>query len=103
MKCAARCLATAAVLVATMSTIVHSQQPALNTGQRQGGAEQATPAQRLMGDIAPKLAELTDKVLFGDVWEHPGALEARSQPGDGQCVDRDEPARSDSLSPGAGA
>jgi 4-carboxymuconolactone decarboxylase len=72
MKCAARCLATAAVLVATMSTIVHSQQPALNTGQRQGGAEQATPAQRLMDDIAPKLAELTDKVLFGDVWERPG-------------------------------
>lgn len=25
-----------------------------------------------MGDIAPKLAELTDKVLFGDVWERPG-------------------------------
>lgn len=32
----------------------------------------ATPepsaAQRLVGDIAPKLAELTDEVLFGDVW-----------------------------------
>jgi 4-carboxymuconolactone decarboxylase len=28
-----------------------------------------TPAQRLMGDIAPKLADLTDSVLFGDVWE----------------------------------
>jgi 4-carboxymuconolactone decarboxylase len=27
-----------------------------------------TPAQRLVGDIAPKLAELTDDVLFGDVW-----------------------------------
>jgi 4-carboxymuconolactone decarboxylase len=23
-------------------------------------------------DIIPKLAELTDKVLFGDVWERPG-------------------------------
>jgi 4-carboxymuconolactone decarboxylase len=30
---------------------------------------QPTPAQKLMGDIAPKLAELTDNVLFGDVWE----------------------------------
>lgn len=30
-----------------------------------------TPAQRLMGDIAPKLADLTDSVLFGDVWERP--------------------------------
>ncbi len=26
-------------------------------------------AQKLMGDIAPKLADLTDNVLFGDVWE----------------------------------
>lgn len=26
-------------------------------------------AQALMGDIAPKLAELTDQVLFGDVWQ----------------------------------
>jgi 4-carboxymuconolactone decarboxylase len=24
-----------------------------------------------MGDIAPKLADLTDSVLFGDVWERP--------------------------------
>lgn len=28
-------------------------------------------AQRLVGDIAPKLAELTDDVLFGDVWARP--------------------------------
>ena len=26
-------------------------------------------AQQLMGDLAPKLAELTDDVLYGDVWE----------------------------------
>jgi len=31
-----------------------------------------TRAQQLMGDVAPKLAELTDNVLFGDVWERPG-------------------------------
>ena len=31
-----------------------------------------TPAQRLVGDFAPKLAELTDHVLFGDVWERSG-------------------------------
>ena len=30
-----------------------------------------TPAQRLVGDFAPKLAELTDDVLFGDVWARP--------------------------------
>ncbi len=28
-------------------------------------------AQKTIGDIAPKLAELTDDVLFGDVWERP--------------------------------
>ena len=26
-------------------------------------------AQQLIGDIAPKLAEITDDVLFGDVWQ----------------------------------
>ncbi|GAA1434286.1 hypothetical protein GCM10009616_28240 [Microlunatus lacustris] len=30
-----------------------------------------TPAQRAVGDIAPKLAQLTDDVLFADVWERP--------------------------------
>lgn len=24
-----------------------------------------------MGDIAPKMAELTDQVLYGDIWERP--------------------------------
>ena len=27
------------------------------------------PSQRAMGDFAPKLAELTDDALYGDVWE----------------------------------
>jgi 4-carboxymuconolactone decarboxylase len=31
-----------------------------------------TPAQRLVGEFTPKLAELTDDVLFGDVWERAG-------------------------------
>jgi 4-carboxymuconolactone decarboxylase len=31
-----------------------------------------TPAQRTIGDFAPKLVELTDDVLFGDIWERPG-------------------------------
>ena len=29
-------------------------------------------ARKSFGDIAPKLAELSDLVLFGDVWERPG-------------------------------
>jgi 4-carboxymuconolactone decarboxylase len=32
---------------------------------------QARPSQRAIGDFAPKLAELTDDVLYGDVWERP--------------------------------
>jgi 4-carboxymuconolactone decarboxylase len=35
-------------------------------------AAQPTPAQRMFGDINPKLADLTDNVLFGDVWARPG-------------------------------
>lgn len=31
--------------------------------------KELTVAQRLVGDFAPKLAQLTDDVLFGDVWE----------------------------------
>ena len=30
------------------------------------------PAAGLIGDIAPKLAQITDDVLFGDVWQRPG-------------------------------
>lgn len=35
-------------------------------------AELQSRAQQLVGDVAPKLAELTDEVLFGDVWARPG-------------------------------
>jgi 4-carboxymuconolactone decarboxylase len=30
-----------------------------------------TAARNAFGDIAPKLAQLSDEVLFGDVWERP--------------------------------
>ena len=30
-----------------------------------------TPAQRMIGDFTPKLVELTDDALFGDVWARP--------------------------------
>ncbi|MBA5687859.1 carboxymuconolactone decarboxylase family protein [Rugamonas apoptosis] len=32
----------------------------------------STAGKQSMGAIAPKLAELTDKVLFDDVWQRPG-------------------------------
>jgi 4-carboxymuconolactone decarboxylase len=31
-----------------------------------------TVAQKMFGDVAPKLAQLTDQVLFDDVWARPG-------------------------------
>jgi 4-carboxymuconolactone decarboxylase len=31
----------------------------------------AGAAQQMFGDIAPKFAELSDEVLFGDIWERP--------------------------------
>jgi 4-carboxymuconolactone decarboxylase len=30
-----------------------------------------TPIQKRFGSFAPKMADLTDNVLFGDVWERP--------------------------------
>jgi 4-carboxymuconolactone decarboxylase len=30
-----------------------------------------TPVMKLIGDFAPKLVDLTDRVLFGEVWERP--------------------------------
>jgi 4-carboxymuconolactone decarboxylase len=35
-------------------------------------AHNPSRARKAIGDVAPKLAELTDDVLFGDVWERPG-------------------------------
>jgi 4-carboxymuconolactone decarboxylase len=34
-------------------------------------AQQPRPSQAAIGDFAPKLAELTDNVLYGDIWERP--------------------------------
>lgn len=34
-------------------------------------SNEPTAAQMLVGDFAPKLAQLTDDVLFGDVWARP--------------------------------
>jgi 4-carboxymuconolactone decarboxylase len=49
-----------------MPGLVQAQTPAANA------ASTPSRAQQLMGDITPKLAELTDEVLLGDIWERPG-------------------------------
>jgi len=35
-------------------------------------SDEPTPARKAYGSIAPALADYTDTVLFGDVWERPG-------------------------------
>jgi 4-carboxymuconolactone decarboxylase len=32
---------------------------------------QARPSQRAIGDFSPKLAQITDDILYGDIWERP--------------------------------
>ena len=44
-----------------------------------------------MGDIAPKLADLTDTVLFGDVWERPQLSKRDRSLVTVSALDRDEP------------
>jgi 4-carboxymuconolactone decarboxylase len=68
MKYIVRNLTLASVLLAGgLSAVAHAR---AQTAQCSGNA-QPSRAQQLMGIIAPKLAELTDKVLYGDIWERP--------------------------------
>lgn len=63
---------------------------------------QPTRAQALLGDVAPKLAQLTDDAVrrrVGASW----VVAARPQPRNCQRVDRAEPARSVALALGASA
>jgi len=46
-----------------------SQSP---SGVAPGGVKEASAASKLMADFDPKLAELTNNALYGDVWERPG-------------------------------
>jgi 4-carboxymuconolactone decarboxylase len=69
---------TISFAVITLSTTflapAYAQAPKAASGTTSASAKQAqpTPAQKMFGDISPKFAELTDNVLFGDVWERPG-------------------------------
>ena len=40
--------------------------------------EEPTNARQSFGDLAPRLAEITDQVLFGDIWKDP-ALSPRDR------------------------
>ncbi len=62
------------ILVGGMTSSAHAQAtpPATSSPSAADAAKPPSRAQSLMGDIAPKLAELTDDVLFGDIWARPG-------------------------------
>jgi len=57
-----------------------SKQPEPSAVQKPSAVQQGPSAvekepsavQKMIGDFAPKLVELTDNVLFGDIWERPG-------------------------------
>jgi 4-carboxymuconolactone decarboxylase len=59
-------------LLATATLMVAASSKAPSLRAQTASRTEPTAARKLMGDFAPKLAELTDNVLFGDVWERPG-------------------------------
>jgi 4-carboxymuconolactone decarboxylase len=74
-KSLASFLVTAAMALDTcLPSAAHAQAsvPAAPSSSADAPKVPQTPAQKMFGDVSPKLAELTDNVLFGDVWERPG-------------------------------
>jgi 4-carboxymuconolactone decarboxylase len=67
-----RIAATSLIVAGAMCLPVGAQaQPASAPAPSASTSTPQTPARRLLGEMAPKLADLTDNVLFGDVWARP--------------------------------
>jgi 4-carboxymuconolactone decarboxylase len=71
-------LVTSLLALGTMMAAESVPTPSHAQGTTAPAATSSTPAakpltrvQQLLGDIAPKMVELTDGVLFGDIWERP--------------------------------
>jgi 4-carboxymuconolactone decarboxylase len=54
-----------------MEKVSDAQYGAALRGQASGTGPRPRPSQGAIGDFAPKLAQITDDVLYGDVWERP--------------------------------
>ena len=67
----AHCAATLVLCMAGASAPAFAQSAPPAPAAAPAATPQQSRAQQLMGDIAPKLADLTDSVLFGDVWARP--------------------------------
>lgn len=63
-------------LAAALVTLFVAVTPAVHAQSSQPAAPaagaQPTANQRLFGDFAPKFVDLTDNLLFKDIWERPG-------------------------------
>lgn len=59
-------------ILSAVALLSVSPEPEIAAETQTPASASQTRAQQLMGDIAPRLAELTDEVLLGDVWERPG-------------------------------
>lgn len=69
---AAGLLAISAGIAGPAFAQVAATKPATKTAASTDTTVAQTTAQKLFGDVNPKLAQLTDDVLFGDVWSRPG-------------------------------
>jgi 4-carboxymuconolactone decarboxylase len=69
----AGCLTAGAVMLAEGVPVAKAQTTPPTTQSQSASASGApqTPIQKLLGNFAPKMVDLTDNVLFGDVWERP--------------------------------
>ncbi len=54
-----------------MEKVSDEQYNAPLRGQRSGAVSRPRPSQAAIGEFAPKLAQITDDVLYGDIWERP--------------------------------
>jgi 4-carboxymuconolactone decarboxylase len=54
-----------------MEKVSDAQYAAPFRGQAAGAGPRPRPSQAAIGDFAPKLAEITDNVLYADIWERP--------------------------------
>lgn len=61
-------MSLAVLLVGAMALPAHAQD---QTPTDAIAAKPQSRAQQLYGDISPKMAELTDDVLYADIWERP--------------------------------
>jgi 4-carboxymuconolactone decarboxylase len=79
LKMTSRIVLCVSLVLAASGTLAQQQGPSFSEDRRhtvqQTQPQRSAPpsaGQKLFGDVAPKFGELTDNVLFGDVWARPG-------------------------------